>query len=85
MNLHQNDKGEASALVLASHHIAQGDEVLVIVDEACGRQAARYAGMTITGTAGLLLLAKRFGLLPAVKPLLIALQAQGYYLSDRLL
>ena len=85
VNLHQIDVGEASALVLASQLIAQGDEVLVIVDETRGRQAAEHAAITITGTAGLLLLAKRCGLLPTVKPLLIALQAQSYYLSDRLL
>ena len=85
VNLYQIDMGEASALVLASQHIAQGDKVLVIVDETRGRQAAQHAAITITGTAGLLLMAKRFGLLPAVKPVLVALQAQSYYLSDRLL
>ena len=85
VNLHQIDMGEASALVLASQRIAEGDEVLVIMDETRGRQAAQHAAITITGTAGLLLLAKRFGWLPAVKPLLMALQAQSYYLSDRLL
>ena len=84
MNLHQIDMGEASVLVLASQHIVQGDEVLIIVDDARGRQAARHAGLTLTGTAGLLLLAKRSGLLPAVKPLLKALQAQSYFLSERL-
>ncbi len=85
VNLHQIDMGEASALVLASQLIAQGEEVLVIVDETRGRQAAQHAGMAITGTAGLLLLAKRFGLLLTVMPLLMALQAQSYFLSDRLL
>lgn len=84
VNLHQIDMGEASALVLASQHIAQGDEVLVIVDETRGRQAAQHAGMAILGTAGLLLLAKKFGLVPTVKPLLLALQAQSYFLSARL-
>ena len=84
VNLHQIDMGEASALVLASQHIAQGDEVLVIVDETRGRQAAQHARMAILGTAGLLLLAKKFGLVPTVKPLLLALQAQSYFLSARL-
>ena len=84
VNLHQIDMGEASALVLASQHIAQGDVVLVIVDESRGRQAAQHVGMAILGTAGLLLLAKKFGLVPTVKPLLLALQAQSYFLSARL-
>jgi predicted nucleic acid-binding protein len=84
MNLHQIDLGEASALVLASQAAARGDEVLVIVDDARGRLAAQHARMAITGTAGLLVLGKNHGLLPAVKPLLLALQTQGYFLSERL-
>ncbi|PKO61668.1 MAG: hypothetical protein CVU24_07595 [Betaproteobacteria bacterium HGW-Betaproteobacteria-18] len=85
VNLHQIDMGEASALVLASQRIARGDEVLVIVDEARGRMAAEHAHIALTGTAGLLVLAKNLGLLPAVQPLLLALQSQDYFLSGRLL
>ena len=84
IDLHQIDMGEASALVLASHAKAQGDAVLLIVDGARGRQAARHADIAIIGTAGLMLLAKHKGWLQEVKPLLLDLQAQGYYLSDRL-
>lgn len=85
VNLHQIEMAEASALVLASQRMAQGDEVLVMVDEARGRMAAEHAHIAITGTAGLLLLAKNLGLLPAVQPLLLALQLQEYFLSERLL
>ncbi|MDD2882867.1 MAG: DUF3368 domain-containing protein [Rhodoferax sp.] len=85
VNLHQIDMGEASALVLARQSMAQGDEVLVIVDEARGRMAAAHAHIAVTGTAGLLVLAKNLGLLPAVQPLLLALQLQEYFLSERLL
>jgi len=84
IHVHQIDMGEASALVLASHAKAQGSAVLLIVDEARGRAAAQHADIAIIGTAGLMLLAKDKGWLQAVKPLLLALQAQGYYLSDRL-
>lgn len=85
VNLHQIDMGEASALVLASERVALGDAVLVIIDETRGRQAALHAKIAIIGTAGLLLLAKNAGLLPAVKPWLAALQAHSYFLSVRLL
>ena len=37
------------------------------------------------GTAGLLLLAKRVGLISKVAPMLATLQQQGYYLSQRLI
>ena len=84
INLHQIDMGEASALVLASECQTNGDEVLLIVDEIRGRQAASHAHIAIIGTAGLLILAKNARLLAAVKPLLAALQAQSYFLSARL-
>ena len=85
VNLHQIDMGEASALVLASQCTSEGDEVLVIVDETRGRMAAQHARIAITGTAGLLLLAKNAGLLNAVTPLLLGLQAEGYFLSHSLM
>ncbi len=84
IHLHQIDMGEASALVLANHAMEQGDEVLLIVDETRGRQAAQHAHIAIIGTAGLMLLAKKMGWLQAVKPLLLTMQSQGYYFSDRL-
>ncbi len=37
------------------------------------------------GTAGVLLLAKQSGAIAAVKPLLIALRKEAYFLSDRLM
>ncbi len=84
INLHQIDMGEASALMLASECQTHGDEMLLIVDETRGRQAASHAYIAIIGTAGLLILAKNTRLLAAVKPLLAALQAQNYFLSARL-
>lgn len=84
VNLHQIDMGEASALVLASECAALGEEVLVIIDETRGRRAAQHANLAIIGTAGLLLLAKKAGLAPSVKPLLAALQSHSYFLSMRL-
>lgn len=85
INLHQIDMGEASALVMAMHQKSRGDEVLVIVDEARGRHAARHASLAVMGTAGLLLLTKRVGLISKVAPMLATLQQQGYYLSQRLI
>ena len=85
VNLHQIDMGEASAWVLASQYNSEGDEVLLIVDETRARIAAQHERIAITGTAGLLLLAKNAGLLHAVTPLLLSLQAEGYFLSHRLM
>lgn len=85
VNLHQIDMGEASALVLATTHVALGDDVLIVLDDARGRQAAQHAHLSVLGTAGLLILAKNAKMIAEVKPLLLALQAEHYFLSERLL
>ena len=63
INLHQIDMGEASVLVSASQCNIQGDNVLLIVDETCGRQAASHARIAIIESAGLFMLAKNARLL----------------------
>lgn len=85
VNLHQIDMGEASALVLATTHAALGDDVLIILDDARGRQAAQHASLSVLGTAGLLILAKNAKMIIEVKPLLMTLHAEHYFLSERLL
>ena len=85
MHLHQIDLGEASAMVLAQHLATQGTRVLLVMDDFRGRNAAQHAGMALIGAAGLLLLAKQTGLIDAVKPPLLALRQNGYFLSTRLI
>ena len=85
VDLYQIDMGEASALVLATTHAALGDEVLIVLDDARGRQAAQHARLKALGTVGLLILAKNARMIVEVKPLLMALQAEHYFLSERLL
>ena len=85
MSLHQIDLSEASAMVLAQHSQAQGDSALLAMDDFRGRYSAQYAGMAMVGTTGLLLLAKQAGLVNSVKPLLLTLRQNGYFLSDRLI
>lgn len=58
------DLGEASVIQLA---LEQGIAI-VGIDEWKGRRAALAAGLRVTGSLGLLGLAKQQGLLPALKP-----------------
>lgn len=79
------DAGEASAIGYALQQTAAGIEVLLLIDDRCGRAEARCQGITIIGTAAVLVLAKERGLVAACAPLLKALRSEGYYLSDSLL
>lgn len=73
------DRGEQTAL-----ECALVEHATVLIDERSGRLAAKAHHLKMIGAPGVLLLAKRKGLLPAVKPKLHELIASGYFLSDAL-
>lgn len=79
------DTGEASAIGLALWLQAAGEQVLLLIDDRCGRAEARHRELAIIGTAAVLVLAKEQQLIAACAPLLSALREQGYYLSDGLI
>lgn len=71
--------GETEVLLLA---LEQTDPV-VILDDALARRHAEMLGISLTGTLGILLDAKRRGLVPALIPLIDDLQRLGFRLSER--
>ncbi|NHN36501.1 DUF3368 domain-containing protein [Pseudomaricurvus alcaniphilus] len=73
------DLGEAEALALAKDLGA-----VALVDERRGRKVATKHGITVTGTAAVLVKAKKAGEIAAVKPLLDKLTQAGYRLSPSL-
>lgn len=73
------DAGESEVLVLA-----QELEITAAIDERRGRNIAAALGLPQTGTVGILLTAKRAGLIPLVAPLLNQLSASGVRISSRL-
>ena len=75
------DRGEAEAIALA---LTIPDAELLI-DEARGRKVAQQLGLQVTGTAGVLLEAKRQGQIAAVRPLLdVLIREHDFHLSERL-
>lgn len=73
------DEGEKQAVSLASE---MGDDVLLLIDDYAGRQAAKRLGIAVIGLIGLLLLGKERGLIRRVDTLLDELKQNGYWLSE---
>ncbi len=69
--------GETEVLMLA----LELPEAIVVLDDALARRVADTLGIRLTGTLGLLLDAKKAGLIPAVKPVLDQLQALRFRLA----
>ena len=78
------DPGESMVLALALSYRAAGEDVEVVLDERKGRRSARAPGLTVIGTARLLILGKQDGQVHEVKPLLDELERQGMYLGSQL-
>jgi len=70
-------RGESEVLLLALEH----PDAVVVLDDAVARRVAAGLGIRLTGTLGLLLDAKRAGLIPAVGPLLDKLQGLRFRLA----
>jgi len=75
------DDGEASTIRAA---LAHGPGALVILDELSARKAARRHGLRCTGTAGVIVEAKRARLVVAARPLFKRLAESGFHLSPDL-
>lgn len=76
------DDGEASTIRAA---LAHGPGALVILDELSARKAARRLGLRCTGTAGVIVEAKRARLVTTARPLFERLADSRFYLSPDLI
>lgn len=74
------DAGEREAIALALHISAD----VIILDDLIGRRRAAQLGLDVIGSAGILLQARRRGLIGAVRPELDAMVANGLYVSKQL-
>lgn len=73
------DEGEAEAIALAYESKYQ-----MILDDRQARAVAKNMGLFFIGTVGILVRAKQKGVVSAIKPLLEALESNGFYLSEAL-
>jgi predicted nucleic acid-binding protein len=72
--------GESEVLGLATNH----PSALVVLDDKLARRIADMQGFRLTGTAGVLLRAKRKGLVPALKPVINKLLDLDFRLKPEL-
>lgn len=78
--LSELDQGEAEVIILAKEKgIKQ-----VLIDERVARLQAKVFGLEVIGTLGLLLKAKKKGLIPAIKPLVQKILEHGIWIKDEI-
>lgn len=75
----QLDNGEAEAITLS----IQESVNLILLDERAARQKAVALGLTVLGTVGMLIWAKREGLIDKLRPQLEILQTRGHFRLSR--
>jgi predicted nucleic acid-binding protein len=75
-------EGEKQSIFLAS---TLKREVILLIDDRAGRQAADNLSISKIGLVGILLLAKKKGLIDNVGSLLHELRAAGFWLSDEVI
>lgn len=72
--------GEVEVMILAQEQKAD----LVIIDDNAAKKTAKYLGLTVTGSLGVLLKAKQVGLIERVHPLLSEMKKNGFYVDSKL-
>lgn len=77
------DLGAGESAVLSRGYAHPGTEV--IIDDLAGRRCAETFGIPVRGTLGLVLIAKKRGVISAARPVLEKLRLSGMYLSEKVL
>jgi predicted nucleic acid-binding protein len=78
---HQIDIGESSSIAKALEY----DDALLIIDEAKGRKISKNFNINIIGTIGVIIKAKKQGIIPQARPIIEQLIFSGFRISDEFL
>lgn len=58
---------------------------LVIIDDNAAKKTAKYLGLTVTGTLGVLIKAKQSGIISSVKNAITKIQSNGFYINENII
>lgn len=77
----QLHEGEVEVMILSKEINAD----VVIIDDANAKKHAKYLGLPVTGTLGVLVKAKQNGYIDELKPILHRMVENGIYISNNLI
>lgn len=69
--------GEVEVMILCKEENAD----LAIIDDNAAKKTAKYLGITVTGTLGVLIKAKQQGFINEIRPIVSELKSNGFYVS----
>jgi len=72
--------GEIEVILLAQEQMAD----LVLMDDNAAKKTAKFLGLSVAGTLGVLIRAKKEGLIREVKPIMEDLIADGLYVDNKI-
>ena len=74
--------GEVDVMILAQ---ADPKADLVIIDDNAAKKTAKYLGLTVTGTLGVLIKAKQSGIISSVKNAITKILSNGFYINENII
>ena len=74
------DSGEAEAIVLTQELKAD----YIVLDDKASREIAKFIGLSVIGTIGVLLLAREKGIIADIRGIVDDLRGSGFRISDEL-
>ena len=70
--------GEVEVMILAQ----EMDADLVIIDDNAAKKTAKYLGLDVTGTLGVLIKASHMGMIDDIASVICEMKSAGFYISD---
>ncbi|MGD9629782.1 MAG: DUF3368 domain-containing protein [Pyrinomonadaceae bacterium] len=76
----ESRSGEASAITLA----LEIEDASLILDDLKARKLAKSLGLDVTGSVGVILTAKSIGVIPSIRPVILAIRETSFRLSSQI-